>query len=127
MGRKNVVSGFTIFNAVDATATQNQNDTSASIAASGNGGTIIDSADKVSIHCKFSTNNTGEFFLYANNSDDQSRWYKLEFDEAMTMTAETECQILLLECPFKRIYLQWVPSAGAGTLTAQLSAKVVGA
>ncbi len=114
MGRKPIVHGFAILNAVDATATQ----TSAS--------TNVETADKISIHCLFSASNSGEFKVFARNGANDA-YYQLSFNATMTITAQTECQILLLECPFSDIQLQWVPSAGSGTLTATISTKVVGA
>ena len=87
--------------------------------------TDVSQLDKASIHCLFSTANSGTFTVEAKNGDSDT-WYELNFGSPLTITTETDVQILLNEMPFTRIRLKWVPSAGAGTLTATITSKTVG-
>ena len=102
-----------MFNAVDATATQTSAETS------------VLGVDKVSIHAKFSANNSGTFTLQAKNGDEDS-WFNVDFNVAMTITADNEALLVMNEVPFDRIKLTWTPSAGSGTLTTVLKMKSQG-
>ena len=113
MSRKNT-HAYTVFNTVSATATQTSVSTS------------VQGIDKLSYHCKFSTNNTGTFTVEAQNSDSDT-WVSVPFNVAMTITADNEALIVMNEVPFKNLRLVWTPSAGAGTLTTILNMKSVGA
>lgn len=110
MSRLNTHS-FTALNAVAATTTQTSISTS------------VIGVSKLSYHIKFSTNNTGEFFIEAQNSDTDT-WFRVTFNSAMTITADNEAQLIMNEVPFKNLRLLWVPSAGSGTITAVISMKV---
>jgi hypothetical protein len=117
MGRKNVNS-WAALDAVNATLPQTSDYTT------------ITSIDKMSIYCKFSAANSGSFVVEVANSnpgvDALINWYELDFGAPLTITAESECQILLTETPFQLIRLKWVPTSGAGTLTATYYSKMVG-
>lgn len=104
---------FIAFNAVAATTTQTSVSTS------------VQGIDKLSYHIKFSANNTGEFFIEAQNSDTDT-WFNLSFNTVMTITADNEAQLIMNEVPFKNLRLKWVPSTGAGTITAILHMKSLG-
>ena len=114
MGRKSLVHSYKMLDAVSASASQ----TSAA--------TNVEQVDKLSIHCLFSAANTGTLVVQARNGTSDG-WYDLDFGSAMTITAETDVQILINECPFTDIRLIWTPSAGSGTMTARLTMKAVGA
>lgn len=113
MSRK-VSHSYTMLNAVAATSTQTSEEVS------------VFGVDKLSIHAKFSANNSGTFTLQAKNSDSDS-WFNVDFNVAMTITAEAETLMLMNEVPFDKIKLTWTPSAGSGTLTAVLKMKSQGA
>lgn len=113
MSRKHSHS-FTAFNAVDATTPQTSISTS------------VMGIDKLSYHIKFSANNSGEFFIEAQNSDTDT-WFVVSFNAPMIITADNEAQLIMNECPFKNLRLKWVPSAGSGTITAVLQMRSVGA
>jgi len=113
MARKNVVSVTTLDNVTAAV------------------GIISDihhvsEIDYLSMHAKFSTANSGQFIVYGKNHD-KADWYELSFGAPLTITAESECQIVLNKIPCKYIKLEWVPLSGAGTLTVYTTMKSVGA
>lgn len=112
MSRKTSHS-YAVFNAVDATTNQTSEPTH------------VGSADKVSYHIKFSANNSGEFFVEAKNSTDDS-WFEVTFNADLDITADNEAIFYLNECPFEQLRLRWVPSAGSGTLTTFLKMKSLG-
>lgn len=114
MARKHVIQGFKALDAADATSVQ--------ISAE----TVIDQTDKLSYHVKFSAANSGTFEVQVRNGE-KNDWYALNFGTPLTITAETEVQLLVNECPFTHVRLQWTPSAGSGTLTAAITTKSVGA
>lgn len=105
---------YRMFNAVVATSTQTSEEVS------------VLGIDKLSIHAKFSANNSGTFTLQARNSDVDS-WFDVDFNVAMTITADNEALLIMNEVPFDKIKLTWTPSAGSGTLTAVLKMKNTGA
>lgn len=115
MSRKHSHS-YTMLRAVSATTSQ---DSSANP-------TDISYVDKASIHCKFSAANSGSFKVWVRNSIDDT-YFELDFGSALTLTSETECNIEMQQLDFQTMYLQWVPSAGSGTLTAILHMASVGA
>lgn len=109
------VHRYTCLNAVDASTTQ----TSAA--------TTVDQIDYMSYHCKFSGNVSGTFKIEAQNSELDS-WYELNFGAALTITSESEAQILINDVPFVNVRLVWTPSSAAGqTLTSILTMKSRGA
>jgi hypothetical protein len=114
MSRKHVIQGFAVLDGAAATSNQ----TSAE--------TAVDMTDKMSYHVVFSASNSGTFTVEAKNGDKDS-WYALNFGSALTISSETDVQIILNECPFTKIRLKWVPSAGSGTMTARVTTKSVGA
>lgn len=106
--------------AVDATATE---DSSANV-------TNIRYIDKAAIHCKFSASNSGTFHVFVRTGKtpiENYPWFELNFGSALTITSQTECLIEMQQLDFEDLYLQWVPSAGSGTLTATLHMSSVGA
>lgn len=118
MARKNTIPGFKIFNATSATTNQ----TSSTV--------NVLNLDKCSVHVKFSAANTGEFTVEARNRRDESDdapWYQLDFGSDLTVTDETQVQIVLNSLPFTDFRVNWIPSAGSGTLTARVTAKTEGA
>jgi len=114
VARKSLVHSYKMLNAVAA----GSNQTSAA--------TNVEQIDKLSIHCLFSAAASGTFVVQARNGSSDS-WYNLVFGAALTITSETDVQILLNECPFTDIRLLWAPSSASGTLTATLTMKSVGA
>lgn len=104
---------YKVFDAVAATSTQTSEQT------------IVFGIDKLSYHCKFSANNSGEFTLLAQNHENDS-WLEVPFSGAMTITADNEALIMMNEVPFYALQLVWTPSAGSGTLTTFLNMKAVG-
>lgn len=121
MSRKSVVPQYTLVDAVSATGSI----TSSPI--------NVTSLDELTLHCKFSSANTGEYtvearnFIPPNASNAELNWYTLNFNETLAVTAETETQIVLSKMAFEQIRLKYVPSVGAGTLTVYASGKVSGA
>jgi len=105
---------YTVFNAVSATTNQTSAETS------------IQGIDKLSYHVKFSANNTGAFTVEAKNSDSDA-WFSIPFNATMSITADNEALLIMNETPFKLIRLNWVPSAGSGTITAILNMRSIGA
>lgn len=102
--------------------------------------TNVEQLDKVSIHCSWTAGPAGEFKLEARNGGRgapntnintpiSDSWFVLDFGTPLTITgADSEVQILLVECPFTDIRLTYTPSSGsASDLKALLTAKVVGA
>lgn len=88
--------------------------------------TNISQVDKLSIHCKFSAANSGEFKVFVRNSPKDS-FFELDFAQTLTITSESECLIKLSELYFTDLYITWTPSAGSGTLTATLHMASIGA
>lgn len=86
----------------------------------------INSADKLSYHIKFSTNNSGTFDVQVRNNEADD-WASLNFGSPLTMTADNEALFLLSEVPFHQIRLVWTPSSGAGTMDCWIKSKSVGA
>lgn len=118
MARKNIIRGYKLFNAVNATTTQTSNETNVAF------------LDRCSIHLKWTAANTGTLKVEARNQRDDSDdapWYELDFGTTLSVTAATEVQLVLKEMPFTGIRVVWTPSAGSGTLTARLHAKTEGA
>jgi len=96
------------------------------------GKTNVANMDSASIHIKFSAANSGEFIVEARNGEyaaheAELNWYALQFGELLTITTETDVQIVLAEMPFTEVRLKWIPSAGAGTMNAYLTMKTAGA
>jgi hypothetical protein len=114
MGRKSLVHGFKMLDAVAASSAQ----TSAA--------TNVEQVDKLSIHCLFTNASSGTFIVEARNGS-KDGWYALDFGVPLTVTAETNVQIVLNESPFTDIRLTWTPSSASGTMTASLTMKAVGA
>lgn len=87
--------------------------------------------DTCCYHVKFAAPATGEFFVEARNADtesyDTSNWFEVNFGAELTITAETDVQILLNELPFKEIRLKWVPDSASSTMDAYLVMKAKGA
>jgi len=117
-------SSFTdkVWDAVDANAIQTSNLTN-----------VLQNSDNMSLHCKFSGAVDGTFKVEATNFIPASLaasdyiWYELDFGSALTLTADTECQILLTSLPFCALRFVWTPSSAVGvTLTANLTSKTVG-
>lgn len=114
MARKHVIYDFQPFVAVSATTSQTSVETN------------VSQLDELSVHLKFSASNSGTFTVEARNGKD-SDWYELDFGAPLSITAESEVQILLRELPFTDVRFKWAPSAGSGTLSARLTAKTLGA
>ncbi len=93
--------------------------------------TNVENTDGVSYHVKFSSPSSGTFSVQARNADlkstDTVAWYDLNFAVPLTVTSETDVQILLNSTPFKEIRLVWTPSSGSGLINAYLVMKTVGA
>lgn len=104
---------YVAFNAVDATISQTSAET-----------TVL-GVDKASYHIKFSTANTGTFVIQARNTDSDT-WFEVSFGVPLAITADTEALLSMHEMPFNKLRLVWNPSAGAGTMTANLVIKAVG-
>jgi hypothetical protein len=121
MSRRPVVK-YTAFNALSAAATQTQSQP-----------TNVENTDTASYHVKFSAANSGTFRVQARNrdllpaEDILNTWYDVNFGSPLTITAETDVQIVFNELPFKEIRLIWEPSAGSGTVSAYLLMKAKGA
>jgi hypothetical protein len=94
--------------------------------------TNVENTDSCSYHVKFSAPASGTFTVQAKNADlrpDQASiaWYDLNFGSPLTITAETDVQIVLNEMPFKEMRLVWTPSSASGTVSAYLLMKAKGA
>jgi hypothetical protein len=113
MSRKNVVHGYKMLNAVDSSIVQTS------------GATNVEQMDKLGIHALFSSASSGTFKVQARNGASDG-WFDLNFGSSMTISNETDVQIILNECPFTDIRLVWTPSSSTGTLTASLTMKAVG-
>jgi hypothetical protein len=120
MSRKHLVSKYKMLDAVDATVSQTSTKSN------------VEQLDSASIHVKFSAANSGTLTVEARNGsypahEAEVNWYALQFGAPLTITAETDVQIVLSIMPFSEIRLKWAPSAGAGTMTSVLTMKTVGA
>jgi hypothetical protein len=113
MARKSLVHSYKMLDQVAANSAQTS------------GPTNVEQIDKVSIHCLFSVASSGTFKVQARNGSADS-WYDLNFGAALTVTTETDVQILINETPFTDIRLLWTPSSASGTLTATLTMKAIG-
>lgn len=92
----------------------------------------VETSDAATIHVHFSAANSGTLSvearnIYANPNEPTKGFYPLSFGAPLTITAETEVQILLNTMPFTEIRLIWTPLAGVGTMSAFLNMKTVGA
>jgi hypothetical protein len=89
--------------------------------------------DSGSYHIKFSAANSGEFIVEARNQayesadDAETGWYEVSFGAPLSITAETDVQILFNAMDFAEIRLKWEPSAGSGTMNTRLIMKSKGA
>lgn len=88
--------------------------------------TDISQVDKATIHVVFSAASSGALSIWAKNSLEDS-FFELNFGTPLTVTAETEINIEMQQLDFQLMYLAWVPTAGAGTLKANLHMASVGA
>jgi len=121
MSRRPIVK-YTAFDALSATTAKTQAQP-----------TNVENTDTASYHVRFSAANSGSFRVQARNTDIlpaadlAPTWYDINFGAPLTVTAETDVQIVFNELPFKEIRLIWEPSAGAGTISAYLLMKAKGA
>jgi hypothetical protein len=119
VSRKNIVQKFDMLKGVSAASPQTSVKTN------------VEQLDSASIHVKFSSVVSGTLTVEARNGSypehDDSNWYPLSFGSALTITSETDVQILLKEMPFSEIRLKWVPSAATGIVNAFLTMKTYGA
>lgn len=113
MSRK-LTHKYKMFNALNATVSQTSQEVS------------VMGVDKLSIHVKFSANNSGTFRLQAKNGSDDS-FFDVTFNATMTITSDNEALLIMNEVPFDSIKLIWTPSSGSGTMTAVLNMKSLGA
>jgi len=114
MSRKSFIKSFPAFLNDDATTTLTSPESSVLL------------LDRASYHIRFSTANSGTFTVQAKNGE-EDEFYDLDFGVPLTITSETEAVIRLDEMPFTIVRILWEPSSGAGTLTARLTAKSLGA
>jgi hypothetical protein len=114
MGRKSVVHGYKMLDAVAASSAQVSQATN------------VEQVDKLSIHCLFSAASSGTLVVEARNGE-KDGWYALDFGAPMTISSQTDVHIVLEENPFTDIRLSWTPSSASGTMTASLTMKAVGA
>lgn len=114
MSRRQKIPGFAALNAADATVNQ----TSAI--------SVVESCDKASYHIKFSANNTGAFTIEARNSEADS-WYVLDFGVSLAITSQSDVILNINQINFHSMRLNWLPSAGSGTVTAYLFGASEGA
>jgi hypothetical protein len=115
MARKNVHS-YAALSLVNATTAQDNSSNP----------TDISQVDKCSIHCSFSAPNAGDFHIFVRNSKNDA-FFELDFGVTLTLAGESECAIDLQDLNFSDLYISWVPTIGAGTLTAILHMSSVGA
>lgn len=120
MSRRPVVKHIA-FDALNAAVAQTQNPV-----------TSVENQDTASYHVKFSAPASGTFSVQARNADlrpDQAAlaWYDLNFGAPLTITAESDVQIVLNELPFKEMRLVWTPTSASGTMSAYLLMKAKGA
>ena len=88
--------------------------------------TDISQVDKASIHVVFSAPNTGILAVFVRNGLNDP-FFELNFGAPLAVTADTELNIEMQQLDFKDMYLLWTPSAGAGTITANLHMSSLGA
>ena len=133
MSRKNLVQSFEMFTGQRMTSgglitKQSVPATTAQTSVK----STVETLDAATINVKFSAPNSGTLVLQARNiaatdNEPEKGWYELNFGSPMTITSETEVQILLNTMPFTDIRLIWTPTAGAGVMSAFLNMKSVGA
>lgn len=115
MGRKNVVKSYKMFDAEDI-----------SISATSNSTSVIN-LDKASILISWSgTSPVGEIEVEARNGENAD-WVTLDIATIAVSGNTGNHRILFVELPFTDIRLQYLADSGTGTLTATITAKVVGA
>lgn len=116
MGRKSVLKSYKIFDAQSLAATVSSNPTSCI------------NLDKASIHVVWTgTAPVGVLTVQARNGE-LDAWYDLDFGAVISVSgASGEHQIVFNEMPFTDIRLVYTRTSGTGSLTATISAKVVGA
>lgn len=122
MSRKNVVNPHKIFDAEDISVSATSSSTN------------VKKMDKASIRLDWSGSSlNGEVTVQASNddlapSDSAKSWYDVDMGSTITISGVSGDHLLVFnELPFSDIRLVYTSSAGTGTLTAILSAKVVGA
>ena len=93
--------------------------------------TNVENLDSCSYHVKFASAASGTFKVQARNADlkttDTTAWYDVNFGTPLTISSETDVQILLNQLPFKEVRLVWTPSSASGLMNAYLVMKTVGA
>lgn len=114
MGRRPQIAGYPALLNADATVSQ-----TSSIST-------VDWCDKASYHVTFSTANSGELFVEAQNNASDS-WYVLDFGTPLEVDAQTEIILNINQINFYGMRLRWEPSAGAGEISAILFSAAEGA
>lgn len=116
MGRKNVVKSFLMIDAGDMS-----DDITSEVVN-------VINMDKASIHISWSgTSVDGELTVEARNGDNDD-WYELDMNSVIAVDSDTGGhQIIFNELPFTDIRLNYVRTAGTGSMDAYISMKVVGA
>ena len=123
MSRKNILKPYNMFDGLTVNMSSNLSSNTV----------VVEGVDKATIHIKWTAGPAGEFRLSARNTkfglQVQDDWYVLDMGAAMSITAsDNEMQIILNECPFTEIRLDYVASSGSATdLKAVLTGKVMGA
>ena len=113
MGRKQPIR-FEALQAADASINQTTNIST------------VGSSDKASYHITFSAPNSGTFTVEVKNFEKDS-WYELDFGVPLTITSEDDVTLNINQINFEFVRLNWVPSAGAGTMNANFFAAAEGA
>lgn len=131
MSRKHVVNSYEMFTGTKV-ATGQANPSVSAAAPQTSKLSNVNSADSATIHVSFSTLNSGTLTVQARNietlpSEPNKAWYDLSFGTPLTVTSETNVQIILNSLSFYEIRLVWTPSSGSGTISAFLNTKVAGA
>ena len=117
MSRKNIITPFKIFDAVDISTNQTQSTP-----------TNTSRLDKASITLNWTgTAPVGTITVEARNGSDDV-WHELDFGSAISISGNTGSHELIFnELPFEEIRVLYTAGSGTGTLDAILVAKVVGA
>lgn len=130
MSRKHVVNDYEMFTATKYQTGQ-ANPSVPATASQTSGITNVLNLDNATIHVLFSAPNSGTLIVEARNisplQGDVSGFYPLNFGAPLTITSETNVQIILNSMAFTDLRIKWVPSSGSGTVSAFLNMKTVGA
>lgn len=123
MSRKDIIKSYSIFTEQDASTSFDNKSAPSSVS----------SLDNAGITVQWTGTPEGEFKVYVSNdkADYQANkpvvnWHELDFGAPIVVSgADTNHVINMNQLPFSWIAFGYVSSSGSGTLSAQMTAKMV--